>query len=198
MLSLSADLSNLIGSYTPTNYQQLENGDIDLGSSSPAILPAQPSSQTPWMLVEGGKDAILKLLNRAALPGLGSELQLIDLPQGLFSAPAIWSDASNQRLDLPRLPRRRHGLSLGDQRRVISQLVGIWHTSRGNSDGEGRSPVVADGMVFVAFDSAIVALNALNGKELWSSAKLRGDDRSDSLGEPDRRERLGLLLGSER
>ena len=95
VLSLSADLSNLLGSYTPTNYQQLQNGDVDLGSTSPAILPAQPMSQTPWMLVQGGKDAVLKLVNRAALPGLGNELQLIDLPQGLFSTPAVWSDASN-------------------------------------------------------------------------------------------------------
>lgn len=95
LLSLSADLSSLAGSYTPTNYKQLQDGDTDLGSSSPGILPDQATSQTPYMIVEGGKDAILKLLNRAALPGVGGELQLIDLPGGLFSAPAVWTDASN-------------------------------------------------------------------------------------------------------
>jgi len=39
LLSLSADLSNLLGSYTPTDYKQLQEGDTDLGSSSPGILP---------------------------------------------------------------------------------------------------------------------------------------------------------------
>ena len=51
-----------------------------------------------------------------------------------------------------------------------SQLVEIWHASPGNSDGEGSSPVVANGIVFAAFNGAIVALNALNGSQLWSSA----------------------------
>jgi hypothetical protein len=39
LLSLRQDLSSLLGSYTPTDYQQLENGDTDLGSSSPGICP---------------------------------------------------------------------------------------------------------------------------------------------------------------
>jgi hypothetical protein len=87
LLSLGADLSSLLGSYTPTNYKQLQEGDTDLGSSSPGILPDQARSQTPYMIVEGGKDAILKLLNRAALPGVGGELQLVDLPGGSSRLP---------------------------------------------------------------------------------------------------------------
>lgn len=34
----------------------------------------------------------------------------------------------------------------------------------------GTSPVVANGIVFVAFNGAIVALDAFHGTELWSSA----------------------------
>jgi outer membrane protein assembly factor BamB len=52
----------------------------------------------------------------------------------------------------------------------VSELAGIWQSSPGSSYGEGSSPVVANGIVFVAFDGAIVALNALSGSELWSSA----------------------------
>jgi hypothetical protein len=52
----------------------------------------------------------------------------------------------------------------------VSELAGIWQASPGSSYGEGSSPVVANGIVFVAFDGAIVALNALSGSELWSSA----------------------------
>ena len=45
LLSLGEDLSSLLGSYTPTDYQQLENGDTDLGklvarnSARPSIEP---------------------------------------------------------------------------------------------------------------------------------------------------------------
>ncbi|MGB8966041.1 MAG: PQQ-binding-like beta-propeller repeat protein [Candidatus Cybelea sp.] len=170
VLSLSADLSTLLGSYTPTDYQQLQAGDTDLGSTSPAILPQQASSQTPWMLVQGGKDAVLKLLNRAALPGVGNELQLVDLPNGLFSTPAVWTDPSNSAWIFMGFPDVVEAYRLQTNSHGVSHLVGVWHSSPGQTNGEGTSPVIANGMVFVAFDGAIVALNARNGNELWSSA----------------------------
>lgn len=170
VLSLSGDVSSLLGSYTPTDYKGLDDGDVDLGSTSPVMLPAQTSSQTPLMMVQGGKDAMLKLLNRAALPGVGGELQIVDLPNGLFSTPAVWTDASNNAwvfmgfsdvVDAYRLQTNGSG---------VSQLMGIWQSSAGSTSGEGTSPVIANGIVFVAFDGAIVALNARNGTLLWSSA----------------------------
>ena len=170
LLSLTGDLSSMIGSYTPTDFQQLENGDTDLGSSSPGILPAQSSSATPYMIVEGGKDAILKVLDRSSLPGLGGELQEIDLPGGLFSAPAIWSDSSGRAWIFLGFSEEVTAYQVATNSSGVSQLVGIWQTNPGNSQGEGSSPVVANGMVFVAFNSALVALNATTGKELWSSA----------------------------
>jgi outer membrane protein assembly factor BamB len=53
----------------------------------------------------------------------------------------------------------------------MSRLSLIWQSSAGSTGGEGTSPVVADGIVFVAFDNAVVALNALNGNLLWSSSQ---------------------------
>jgi outer membrane protein assembly factor BamB len=171
VLSLSNDLSSLLGSYTPTDYKQLQDGDVDLGSTSPTILPTQPRSQTPWMLVQGGKDAVLKLLNRAALPGVGGELQLIDLPDGLFSTPAVWTDATNKTWIFMGFPDVAEAYRLETNAKGESHLVGIWqNNTAGSTGGEGTSPVVANGIVFVAFDGAIVALDALNGNLLWSSA----------------------------
>jgi len=171
VVALSADLGDLLGSYTPTNYKQLQQGDVDLGSTSPAMLPAQGTSQTPWMLVEGGKDAILKLVNRAALPGVGNELQLVDLPAGLFSTPAVWSDASGNAWIFLGFPDVVEAYRLETNSSGQSLLVGIWQNSAGSTGGEGTSPVVADGIVFVAFDGAIVALNATNGNVLWNSSR---------------------------
>jgi outer membrane protein assembly factor BamB len=170
VLSLSEDLSQLLGSYTPTDYQELQNGDVDLGSTSPSLLPEQPSSSTPWMLVQGGKDAVLKLLDRAALPGVGNELQLIDLPEGLFSTPAVWTDASNNAWIFLGFSYEVEAYQLQTNGSGESQLVQIWTATPGQTNGEGTSPVVADGIVFVAFDGALVALNASSGKLLWDSA----------------------------
>jgi outer membrane protein assembly factor BamB len=179
VVALSADLSSLLGSYTPTDYQQLQNGDVDLGSTSPAMLPDQPSSQTPWMLAQGGKDAILKLVNRAALPGVGNELQLIDLPAGLFSTPAVWTDSSSNAWLFLGFSDVVQAYKLETNGSGLSQLVGIWNSSPGNTQGEGTSPVVANGIVFVAFDGQIVALSALSGSKLWTS---EGHVKGKSIG----------------
>jgi outer membrane protein assembly factor BamB len=170
VLQLSENALDLLGSYTPTDYLQLQQGDVDLGSTSPTILPDQPSSQTPWMLVEGGKDAILKLLNRAALPGVGNELQQIDLPAGLFSTPAVWTDSSGNAWIFMGFSDVIEAYRLETNGSGVSQLVGIWQSSPGSTGGEGTSPVVANGIVFVAFDGAVIALNATSGKVLWNSS----------------------------
>jgi outer membrane protein assembly factor BamB len=170
VLALSADVSSLLGSYTPTDYKGLDQGDVDLGSTSPSLLPVQSMSQTPLMMVQGGKDAKLKLLDRSPLPGLGGELQEIDLPNGLFSTPAVWSDASNNAWVFMGFTDVVQGFRLQTNGSGVSQLVGIWQSNAGSTSGEGTSPVVANGIVFVAFDGAILALNALNGNLLWSSA----------------------------
>jgi hypothetical protein len=170
VVSLSPDLLTLLGSYTPTNYQQLQQGDVDLGSTSPAMLPMQSQSQTPLMLVQGGKDAVLKLVNRAALPGVGNELQLLDLPQGLFSTPAVASDASGNPWIFLGFSYVVIGYQLKTNGSGQSRLVQMWQASPAQTNGEGTSPVVANGMVFVAYDGAIVALDAINGNVLWNSS----------------------------
>ena len=68
MTALWVNVSTIIGSYTPTNYTTLQDDDTDLGSTSPTLLPVQSNSATPLMLAQGGKDSILRLLNRSALP----------------------------------------------------------------------------------------------------------------------------------
>jgi outer membrane protein assembly factor BamB len=169
VISVSADLSEFYGSYTPADYDRLQHSDYDLGSTSPAMLPEQPSSQTPWMLVQGGKDRILKLVNRAALPGVGNELQVIDLPDALFATPAVWTDSSGAAWIFLAFPSEVQAYRL-ETTSGESRLVGMWHSSPGQTAGEGTSPVVANGIVFISYDGAIFALNALNGHVLWNSA----------------------------
>lgn len=169
VLSLTGDQLDLQSYYTPPDYQKLDQQDLDLGSTSPALLPRQSQSRTPLMLVQGGKDQILRLLNRAPLPGVGGELQEVTLQWPLFSTPAIWIDPSNRVWIFVGFPQAVDAYRLKTQGGV-SRLTGIWRSTAGQTFGEGTSPVVSNGIVFVAFDGAIVALDALHGNELWNSS----------------------------
>jgi hypothetical protein len=64
VIGLAGNVSKIIGSYTPTTFTSLQNKDHDLGSTTPTLPPVQSNSGTPLMLVQGGKDVILRLLNR--------------------------------------------------------------------------------------------------------------------------------------
>lgn len=60
-----------LDSYTPTNFQALQNADADLGSTAPAILPTPAGCGVTQLAVQGGKDGTLRLLNLANLSGQG-------------------------------------------------------------------------------------------------------------------------------
>jgi len=74
ILQFSSDAGRLTlrGSYTPFNYCETTNADIDLGSGGVTLLPnLDPSSSgTPQLLAVGGKQGNFYLLDRARLPGL--------------------------------------------------------------------------------------------------------------------------------
>ena len=170
VVALNAGLNALAGSYTPAGFQSLDDSDADLGSTSPALLPRQKASRTPLMLVQGGKDRVLRLVDRAKLPGVGGELQTIGLADRLFSTPAVWSDSSGHVWVYLGLPDEVDAYRLDTDARGTSRLVRAWHVAPGHTEREGTSPVVSNGIVFVAFDGALVGLDARTGKTLWNSA----------------------------
>ena len=59
----------LLGSYTPFNYCALDVGDIDLGGSSPVLIPDLEASRTttPRLVAFGGKQGTVYLLDRDTL-----------------------------------------------------------------------------------------------------------------------------------
>jgi outer membrane protein assembly factor BamB len=60
--------------YTPSNYAALNSTDLDLGGSSAIVVPDHVASQTPHLLLTGGKDGVVYLVNRDNLGGIGSQL----------------------------------------------------------------------------------------------------------------------------
>jgi hypothetical protein len=90
VLELSPDAAELLKSYTPENEQELEAGDVDLSSASPAFVP-------PHFVVQGGKDGLLRVLDLTTLEigRKGSEASIASAPgdTGVFTAPAVWESA---------------------------------------------------------------------------------------------------------
>src|SRR5207247_2294331 len=80
VIVLSPNASRVVGHWTPPNQDELNQGDLDLGSTAPALLSG-------GYFVQGGKDGILRLINRRL-----RVVQTVSTPGStdLFSAPAVW------------------------------------------------------------------------------------------------------------
>jgi hypothetical protein len=149
-LMLSSDAGGLLHNWTPRNQASLESGDVDLGSTAPALIGGYA--------VQGGKDGKLRLLNLShlggRLGGTGGELQTVTAPGGaeVFTAPAVSGKrlfvATDSGLDCYVLSGGRLHLS--------------WHRRQG-----GTSPVVAGGLLYV-YNGSLNAYAPSTGKLLAS------------------------------
>jgi hypothetical protein len=134
--------------FTPTNQEELNNGDVDLGSSAPALLGSD-------RVVLAGKDGIMRLLALSRLDGhppspgaherLGGEIQRLEIPGGgeLFTQPAVW----------------RHGghttAFVADANGTAAYVLGSGRLSQAwQNSSPGTSPVMAGGLLYVYDPSA--------------------------------------------
>ncbi len=163
VISLSADGSRMLGYYTPATYAALDSNDQDLSSTAPVLLPREPHSRTPLMALQGGKDGLLRLLNRAKLGGVAHELQVIHA-SALFYAPAVWQEPGVGTWVYVGDARSVQSYRLHTDAHGVSTLVRAW-----GANVAGTSPVVVNGIVFVAGSGAVSALDARTGRLLWSS-----------------------------
>ena len=129
--------ARLAGNYTPTNTDELNGGDLDLGSTSPVWL-------TSRLIAQGGKDGRIRLLSlrrmRGTRPHQGHELQIVSTPSGtdLFTAPAVWRSS------------KRVWLIAADNgaTQAWSLRGGKLHSVWRHGDA-GTSPVIAGGLLWV-------------------------------------------------
>jgi len=171
VIKLSADGLHVLDSYTPTNQQSLNETDADLGSATAGILPDIPNSRTPHLLIQGGKDQKLRLINRDNMSGqggpghLGGELALLDWPGcQLFTHPVSWKEGDTVWVTLAgTCGMATYQVTSDGAGRVT--LHGVWQ-NRTNF----TTPVLAGGVLFAATNGAVVALDPHTGQRLWSSA----------------------------
>jgi hypothetical protein len=79
--------------FTPSNQSNLNGNDGDLGAGGAAILVDQPGS-VPHLLVGGGKEGKLYVLNRDNLGGSGDShaVQSFSVGNGIYSTAAFWQN----------------------------------------------------------------------------------------------------------
>jgi len=163
--------SNPLDTYTPINYLQLQNNDTDIGSTAPAILP--PSSGKYLHLgVQGGKDAVLRLINLDNLSGRGAtgftggEVFSMTLSFGgeILTQPTVWTNPSdNSTWVFVADGSGIDGLQLSIDGSGNPSLVSRWTNSN------GTSPIIANGVLYYAHGGLIMARNPTTGTLLWSS-----------------------------
>jgi hypothetical protein len=64
-LTLSNGAFQIVDFYTPSNQAQLKTNDLDLGSGGPMIAPTQSGAAAPSLILCGGKDGIIYVVNRS-------------------------------------------------------------------------------------------------------------------------------------
>ena len=178
VLALAADGSgaggNPLDSYTPTNFQSLDNADADLGSTAPATLPAPGFAGR--LAVQSGKDGVLRLIDLANLsrmsgPGhVGGEWQAIPLPQGagVITAPAVWVNPSDSTTWVfVSNGNGISGLRVSVDGGGLPSLVPVWQNGQG-----GNSPIVANNVLYQAGSGFVRALSPTTGGVLWSSTQV--------------------------
>jgi hypothetical protein len=167
---------NPLDTYTPTNFAALQASDTDLGSTAPVLLPtlSGANAKNQHVAVQSGKDGQLRFINLDNMSGLsgtghtGGEIgAIVPVPQGgpVLTQPAVWTNPANG----------TPWVFVADGSGV-SGLPVVVDPSGNDTFGTGwqvgsgaTSPVVVNGMVFVAGSGLIRALNPLNGSVLWSS-----------------------------
>jgi len=176
-----------LDSYTPASFQGLQNTDADLGSTSPAILPAPSDSNYTHLGLQIAKDSCVRLINLDDMSGTGAsghsggELQQIALPNGgdncssgndaggneVKPQPAVWVNPA----DGSTWTFIANDVGFTAYQLVVSagtpSLVQKWTTTDG-----GTSPVVANNVLIYASSNRVRALDPVSGNSLWSTAAI--------------------------
>jgi PQQ-like domain len=149
VLMLAPRGGRLLQNWTPRNQEELETGDVDLGSTAPALVGSR-------LAVQSGKDGKLRLLDLRRLngsggsgPTTGGELQTVGIPEGLFSAPAVWRSGARTWVFVSGSGSTQ-AFEVSERR-----LHAAWKTTSG-----GTSPVVAGGLLYV-YDAGVGGLAVL-------------------------------------
>ena len=136
-IELDPSASRMLGNYTPSDTEELNRTDRDIGSTSPVWLGA-------GLLAQGGKDGRIRLLSLDAMRGTephrGGERQSVATPSGrdLFTAPAVLHDGGSIWL-----------FAADNGATAAWTLQNDRLEPRWKNDNAGTSPIAAGGLLYV-------------------------------------------------
>jgi outer membrane protein assembly factor BamB len=137
VVELDPGATRILGNFTPIETRRLDEEDLDLGSTSPALLGG-------GLIAQGGKDGWIRLLDwgalRGAVPHRGGEIDRVPTPSGdlMFTAPAVLRVGAATWL-----------LAADGGATAAWTLDGGRLRLRWRAESGGTSPVVVDGLAFV-------------------------------------------------
>ncbi len=169
-----------LDSYTPTDFQQLQSGDVDLGSASLLPLKAPEGSVVQHLGVQTGKDSRLHLLDldhmggpNAEPGGGGGAIEVIDVPISEFwmmTQPVTWVDTEGDGATWVYMANGSgiSGLKLGLDGDNVPFLLPTWQKTT-----SATSAMVANNVVYHAGSCSggkcMIARNPRTGDVLWTS-----------------------------
>jgi len=172
VLALSPDAGALLDSYTPAEYQHLQDVDADLGSSNVALL--RPSSGES-VAVEVGKDGVIRVLRLDDLSGsggpghTGGEIQRLGAPAGAEVLTLVVSAPDSTGGEPWIYVANDFGVAGYQWDAGAAGLALRWSVAPG-----GSSPAWAGGILFVAHAGLLRALDPRTGETLWSDTGIGG------------------------
>jgi outer membrane protein assembly factor BamB len=173
-----------LDSHTPTNYDQLDNQDIDLGSASLSILPAPAGSTVAHIGVQTGKDSKLHLIDLDDMGGVGlpspggggGEIEVIDVPISQFwmkTQSVVWIDTHGDGAAWVYVGNGSgiSGLKLTLTASNVPHLQPTWQ-----QNSNATSAIVANDVVYHAGSCAagkcVIARDPKSGAVLWTSSAI--------------------------
>ncbi|MHB8628892.1 MAG: hypothetical protein ACYDBJ_25565 [Aggregatilineales bacterium] len=176
VLALNPDGSGVNGgpvdSYTPANFQDLTDTDADLAAYLPLILPVPKGSKYQHLMLQGGKDGKLRLLDFTDLSGThepghtGGELApLVSIPfvVEITNSPALWvNPADNSTWIFTPTYFGTAGWQLMFDKSGNPSLTLIWKNTHSCA-----TPLVANNVIYCAAFKNLWAFKPTTGQQLW-------------------------------
>jgi hypothetical protein len=137
LIELNGDVTRMLGNFTTDNNAELRTRDLDMGSTSPVLLPG-------GLLAQGGKDGRIRLIGVQVMAGTishrGREAQEVSTPSGgmLFTAPAVQRSGSKTWVFAADTGGTAAWTLAG------GKLVEMWKNRNG-----GTSPVIAGDLLYI-------------------------------------------------
>ncbi len=163
VIELNGDATEMLGNFTPSDYKDLEDRDLDVGSSSPALLGADA-------LAQSGKDGKIHILSihgmAGTMPHVDHELETLATPNDgmLYSTPVVWRHDGETWLFVADFK--------GDAAYTFAngRLTEKW-----NNSTAGNTPVIAGGLLYIYNPAgSLHVYDPANGKEIVSVPCGRG------------------------